>query len=250
MARKISPRLKNQSEIEKERSARRSRFRSDSGLRQFARPSEEDGAERKPDPRVVDLPPERPVVAARHLPGDLRAGPGLRDPNRGVLDARKDDLARLARRPDLHRPEPALRVEAGLLRELLAVVAIDPVCDLPVGERELDRFPLSEGRARVLLRDERRPDHVALRVVDRRGRGRSRGRSGQRKSGRGGSEDTSKNQRRKLQSLLARKFHGITSRIAIAWAGIFGRPRATRTLRAARFAASATLETARNLAPW
>src|SRR5829696_8970939 len=39
MARKISARLKNQSEIEKERSARRSRFRTESGLRQFAGPS-------------------------------------------------------------------------------------------------------------------------------------------------------------------------------------------------------------------
>ncbi len=216
MARKTSPRLKNQSEIENERSASRSRFRSESGLRQFARPSKKTAQNESQIQGSLIFRAERPVVAARHLPRDLRAGPGLRDPNRGVLDERKDDLARLVRRPDLHRPEPALRVEAGLLRELLAVVAIDPVCDLPVGERELDRFPLSKGRARVLLRDERCPDHVALRVVDRRGRGRSRRRSGQRKSGRGGSEDTATSQRLKLQSLLARKFHGITSRIAIA----------------------------------
>ena len=40
-------------------------------------PEEEERAEAEPDERVVDLPPEGAVVAARHLPGDLRPGPRL-----------------------------------------------------------------------------------------------------------------------------------------------------------------------------
>jgi hypothetical protein len=43
--------------------------------------------------------------------------------------------------------------------------------------------------------------------------------------------------------LFPAKFRGVTRTIAIAWAGIFGRPSATRAVRKSRFAPRALVET-------
>ena len=142
-------------------------------------PEQEDDAKREPDPRVVDPAPEGTVVAARHLPGDLRARPGLGHRPGLVVDLRVDDLARVGEvGPDLHRPGAGVLVEGRLLRQAFGRVAICPVCDLRIGEDGGDRFLVGElGRGRLVLGDERRADEVAVRVVDRRlriGRGRAR----------------------------------------------------------------------------
>ena len=56
---------------------------------QVGEPDQEHEAERAPDPRAVDLrAAERALVAARHLPRDLRPGPRLRDDAARVVDRR------------------------------------------------------------------------------------------------------------------------------------------------------------------
>ena len=62
-------------------------MRSENGRRRSASPSRKTSAERAPDPRAVDLrAAERALVAARHLPRDLRAGPRLEHDAARVVD--------------------------------------------------------------------------------------------------------------------------------------------------------------------
>src|SRR3954452_21315670 len=70
--------------------------------------------ETEPDREAVDLlPAERARASARHLPRDLRAGPGLRDRACCVLDAARRDLAHFVDAgPDLDRPVAERRVVA------------------------------------------------------------------------------------------------------------------------------------------
>ena len=77
---------------------------------QVGEPDQEDEAEEAPHPRLVDLDAaERALVAARHLPRDLRPGPRLGDDAARVVDVGLDDLARRPE-PDLHEPARRLRV--------------------------------------------------------------------------------------------------------------------------------------------
>ena len=63
---------------------------------QIGEPDQEDQAEAEPHERLVDVAPaEGTRPAARHLPRHLRAGPGLRDEPRAVVDLAVGDLARL-----------------------------------------------------------------------------------------------------------------------------------------------------------
>ena len=125
-------------------------------------PDEEQPAEREPHPGAVDLrAAECALVAAGHLPGDLRPGPGLGDRGRGVVDLAGRDLTRLAR-PDAHRPD-ALR--KGRIRHGVRRIPLQPGRDLRVREEVLDHLA-----ARRSLRLGRRD----LRRRDRRGRPRVR----------------------------------------------------------------------------
>ena len=143
-------------------------------------PDEEDNAESKPHPQPVDPSAEGTVVPARHLPRDLRPGPCLGDFGGLVVDLGVDDLARVGEvGPDLHRPRTGVLVESRLLRQPIGGIALDPVGDLRVGEDSGDRLLVGQlGRAGLVLGDERRPDEIAVRVVDGRllhggGRGRN-----------------------------------------------------------------------------
>src|SRR5207249_11463562 len=83
-------------------------------------PEQERRAEREPDRRAVDLlPTERSLVAARHLPGDLRPRPGFRHATRLVVDLSLGYLAGidvpvLVAPPDVHRPAPTPGSSAAL----------------------------------------------------------------------------------------------------------------------------------------
>ncbi len=103
----------------------------------------EDEAEREPDVGLQEgLAAERPLAAARHLPGDLRPGPRLDDPPGRVLDHHVRDLARRAR-PHLDLPRSRVHPEVGRRRGLRRI-AVEPVRHLRVRERELDRLALVE----------------------------------------------------------------------------------------------------------
>ncbi len=218
---------------------------------------EEEGAEAEPDDRALDLPAaEGAGVAARHLPGDLRARPRLRDHSGVVVDPPGGDLTGDAV-PDVHLPVLALLVVLGVGRPVRLGVAPDPVGDLGV---------LQEGRGRaglrqlgsVLDRGERSLDEPPLRVVrgpGRRGRcSRSRGRERRQREqqqGESGTPHPSTPQRRRNdQSLLPTKLIGMTSTTAIAWAAILPIPSATNAVRNTSFAARATSATTRKRRPW
>jgi hypothetical protein len=166
MAVKIRPSLKKYGEVEVAHGARSTEVR---------QPEDEDGAEGEPHPRVVDRSSEGAGVAARHLPGDLRAGPRLGDAAARV-HLRLDDLSGIGqRRPDIHLPSPGFVVERPLLRQRLGRIALHPVGDLGEAEDGLDRLLLGQRRLRRLLaRDERHLDEVPFGVIDgalRRGEG-------------------------------------------------------------------------------
>src|SRR4029453_3957346 len=99
---------------------------------EIGKPNQEGGAEAEPDRQAVDLlPPKGPRIAPRHLPGDLGAGPGLRDDAGRVLNESRRDLADLVDRgPDLDRPVRELRAVGRLGRAGLRRVMGQPVCDL------------------------------------------------------------------------------------------------------------------------
>ena len=132
-------------------------------------PQEEHRAEAEPDPRVVDGSPERSFVTAGHLPGHLRTGPSLRDPTRGVVHPRLDDLACVREGgPDIHRPRALVRVEGGLLRHGFGRIALDPVGHLRDAHDGGDRLLLGQRRGGgLVLGHERGPDQVPLGVVER-----------------------------------------------------------------------------------
>jgi hypothetical protein len=136
---------------------------------------QEDEAETEPDERVQErLPPEAAVVAARHLPGDLRPGPRLRDPSGRVLD---DDLRDLAGRPRPRLDDPGPRLLAKRRRRRgFRRIAVEPRCDLRVGERD----PLHVGlvQARGLGPRDRR--ELRRRRVQRSGERESDSRDGDR----------------------------------------------------------------------
>ena len=109
--RKISPRLKNQSERPNESSTSRSSVCSDLSRRRSTSPTRNRTLNGEPHPPCVQrLAAERARAAARHLPRDLRAGPSLRDETVGVRDLARGDLPGCAR-PDVHRPAPRRTIE-------------------------------------------------------------------------------------------------------------------------------------------
>ena len=126
---------------------------------------QEDGREPEPDgPRGEKLPPESAGTAARHLPRDLRARPGL---GHRPVEVPHDALGHLAgvARPDVDRPGSRLAVErrVGLRARR---VAVEPARDLGIGQEGLDRLALGEpGRSGGGR--ERRLDQTSLLVVDR-----------------------------------------------------------------------------------
>ena len=86
-------------------------------------------ADREPDVPGVDDPAERAVIAARHRPRDLEAGPRLRDLAGVVVDIDLHELAlgraRLGRREPAHLPlRGALRVLVGNERGVLAQLGL------------------------------------------------------------------------------------------------------------------------------
>ncbi len=108
-------------------------------------PDEKEDAEAEPHvPGLERLAAERPVPPARHLPGDLRSRPRLRDPPGAVFDHHLRDLARVPR-PGLHEPGPVLGAEARG-RGRIGRVAVEPRGDLRVLERALDRLVLGQPR--------------------------------------------------------------------------------------------------------
>ena len=250
---KISPRLKKRSE--RERAGQAGRGSERERLAPVREADQEERTEAEPDGRVVDPPAERPVVAARHLPGHLRPGPGLRDPARRVLELDERDLPGLARGPDLHGPDAAFAVELAVVRELLSLVTVEPVANLGVRQGRARRLLLVQAhcrRRRSSWGTNGVSTRFPLRVVDgslRRGRRLGEGaRHADERRHRCGDEQNP--QRPKLQSLFATKFHGVTSAIATACAGTFGRPSATSVDSAARLTPSAMTETSRNRIPW
>ena len=100
-------------------------------------PDQERRAQREPDPRVVDAPPERVVVAAGHRPGDLRPGPRRDDPPRRVVDHGLRDLS-VAASVEVHREVLRRRVlvDDGRRR----AVARKPVADLRARARDRDHL--------------------------------------------------------------------------------------------------------------
>ena len=142
----MSPRLKNQSETENESSASRSRLRMLSGRRRSARPTRKSEAETEPDAGAVDLPAaEGAVVAARHLPGDLRPRPGLGDRAALVVDLARGDLAGRTR-PDLDRPVARLEGRVGPAHGVRVVAK--PAGNLAVVEEDLRHLRLGQALRR------------------------------------------------------------------------------------------------------
>ena len=95
-------------------------------------PEQEGGAEREPDGRAVDLlAAERAAVAARHLPGHLRARPRLGDDARLVVDLALGDLSGLA------RPDCTSQARSSSSKVASVVgsrrVAVEPVAHLLLG---------------------------------------------------------------------------------------------------------------------
>src|SRR5688500_18324280 len=215
-------------------------------------PDEEEQAEAEPDERLVDVAAaEGAWAAARHLPRDLRAGPGLGHETRAVFDPSVGDLAGLAP-PHLDPPHAVLVVELGLHRSALPRVALQPVPDLGVGEEEALRTLLAQTRG-LGRGDERRLDEVPLAVEDGARLGGCRRRLARRDQREGDEpvcEEALQRFLRNVQSLLPTKLIGVTSTIAIACAAISGRPSAIRSSSATRFATSASTATKKKRAPW
>ena len=105
---------------------------------EVGQPDQEGGAEPEPDREAVDLlSPERAGRAARHLPGDLRACPGLDDLSGRVLDAAGRDLPdAVDGRPDLDLPVPVLLVVGRLSRPRFLRVVAQPARDLRVRDED------------------------------------------------------------------------------------------------------------------
>ncbi len=120
--------------------------------------------------------------------------------------------------------------------------------DFLVGEEERERLLLRQVVRVPRRRRERSLDESPVEVVDRPGlsRGERRRRSRERER----RDDEKLPQRRNDQSLLPRKFSGVTSTIAIACATTLSIPAATSPRRMTRFAASAKSETAKKRIPW
>ena len=96
---------------------------------------EEDQRHRDPDVGGVEHVAELPLVAARHRPGDLIAGPGLEDRPRVAVHLHLHDLVGAALVADL--PEP---VVVDLDRGHEPAVAGALLGDLRVGVGDLDRL--------------------------------------------------------------------------------------------------------------
>ena len=187
---------------------------------------EEDRAERDPHPPgVEDLPAERPDPAPCHAPRDLWARPCLGDAPVAVLDPAEGDLP-CPSRPDLDSPPARRLVERGVRRRI-GRVPLEPACDLRYLEEAGDDCALRHRRP-VRLGGER--------LIERVGAGSCR-RSRRRFSGecRGGDESSegacegnrhcrALHRRRNDQSLFPTKLSGVTSTIAMAWAGRAPRP--------------------------
>ena len=100
---------------------------------QVGEPEQEDARRsraRRPGLLIV-LPPNAPVVAARHLPRDLRPRPRLGHDPPGVVDPAERDLAR----PRPTRPSPSSRRRVAVERRVGARfvrVALEPVAHLRV----------------------------------------------------------------------------------------------------------------------
>ena len=208
-------------------------------------PEQERRAEREPDRRAVDLlPTERSLVAARHLPGDLRPRPGFRHATRLVVDLSLGYLAGidvpvLVAPPDVHRPAPTPGSSAalrgiGLVRSVgdatRGGIAVKPIGDLVVREEAGDRLVLRESRLHV------RPVRTGHKCPRR------------------PEDDDSGEQApqcllRKDQSLLPMKFAGVTSTIAIACDTIFPTPSSTSAVRIPRFPPYTRRETTKKRRP-
>ena len=123
-------------------------------------PDQEHGAQREPDPRVVDASPERVVVPAGHRPGDLRPRPGRDDSPRRVVDHGLRDLS-VAARVEVHRELLGSRVLVDDRRR--GAVARQPVVDLRARARDRDHL-------RVRMAWERRKpgasEHLARGGID------------------------------------------------------------------------------------
>ena len=203
---KMSPWLKNHSDTENESSATRSSVADGEQPAPVGEPEQEDRAQTEPHRVAVDLlAAERALVPAAHLPRDLRPGPRLGHGAGAVVDAAGGDLTGLPR-PDVDRPDALheRRVGDGLRR-----VALQPVRDLVVREEERDRLALR--RARLRLRESRRLGRRD-RVRDGRRRAGLRHRDERERECGDGREP----HLRKDQSLLPRKFSGVTRMIATA----------------------------------
>ncbi len=175
---KIRPSLKYQSETENESSASRSRLRSESGLRRSASPTRKIAQKTsQTGNELISLPPNAPVRAPCHRPGNLRPGPGRCDLSGHVVDGAGRDLADLLEaRPDVDRPRRGRAVEGRVGDQARLRVAPDPVLDLPRGEEERDRVrlcavrrPVEHGRA-----DSRRERQRRARPLGARGKRRRR----------------------------------------------------------------------------
>ena len=186
---------------------------------------EEQQAERDPDVGRVQLAGEGALVAARHRPRHLVAGPLLQDRAALVVDEHLHDLVAVAKEADLPAPR-ALRVGGRVEPALLALLAYllsarrDPL--------DLLRAQLEEAWRLGLRRRAHRLD-----VGARRGRQRQRQDDDRYESqckpcaaGRAGcfgpqSLDSSM---RKLHILFPMKLSGVATTIEIACAGSSGRP--------------------------
>src|SRR4029079_10315718 len=166
----------------------------------------------------------RSLAAAGHLPRHLRARPRLQHPAGHVVDLAGRDLAGVAR-PDHHRPRAALEGGAGAG---LGRVALEPRRDLRVRDEELGCLLL------------RQPALVRLARPGRRGR---KQQGQERHAG-------DESQRRNDQSLLPRKFSGVTTTIAHACATTSPSPKWTSSHSAPRFAKYTVAETAKKRIPW
>ncbi len=172
---RMSPRLpKYQSEIEKERSTSRSRFRSEISRRQSISPSRKSPARSpEPDRVAVDhcVAAEGTLAAPGHRPRDLRPGPGAGDGCADVVDRSLGDLSRRAR-VDIDGPHPV-----GVRRahdDRVRRVAVEPAFYLRIDKEDprrlVARKPRRGGRHR---RRERRGRHGQRRPGIRGGRRRS-----------------------------------------------------------------------------
>ncbi len=205
---------------------------------------DEQQAHRDPHVPGVHAPAERAVVAARHRPRDLVAGPRLQHRAAGVVDRHLADLPPVSRGEDRHLPlRRALRVRGRVGARMLAQDAFDLRHEL----RDRDRSARRESVAG-------RRDHGARRRHERVGVGRGRGhgrRDGRRAGGgrdrrrgqlgrRRGAREQRREQQdrrgdprrgaahgRKLQSFWPRNDSGVAVTIAIACASTSRTPAAS-----------------------